>query len=205
MRQNFDDNITYLVGGQKIVRKFRDIPARMPFDETILDFLNDVSRKLMTDRRVREYSDVATFAFWIRRASVLKLKERFCGEDGNIHMGRGTVFHIAPSNVPVNYAYSLAAGLITGNANLVRVPSKDFPQTEIINSAINLVLEEYPQLKPYICLVRYGRSKEINDLFSGLADVRIIWGGDATIEEIRRSPLPPRSGEITFADRFSWQ
>lgn len=203
MRQNFDDNITYLVGGQKIVRKFRDIPARMPFDETILDFLNDVSRKLMTDRRVREYSDVATFAFWIRRASVLKLKERFCGEDGNIHMGRGTVFHIAPSNVPVNYAYSLAAGLITGNANLVRVPSKDFPQMEIINSAINVVLEEYPQLKPYICLVRYGRSKEINDLFSGLADVRIIWGGDATIEEIRRSPLPPRSGEITFADRFS--
>ena len=148
MRQNFDDNITYLVGGQKIVRKFRDIPARMPFDETILDFLNDVSRKLMTDRRVREYSDVATYAFWIRRASALKLKERFCAEDGNIHMGRGTVFHIAPSNVPVNYAYSLAVGLITGNANLVRVPSKDFPQTEIINSAINVVLEEYPQLKP---------------------------------------------------------
>ncbi|MBQ7463262.1 MAG: hypothetical protein IJS86_00205, partial [Lachnospiraceae bacterium] len=36
-----------------------------------------------------------------------------------------------------------------------------------------------------------------------MCDVRIIWGGDATIEEIRRSPLKPRAKEITFADRYS--
>lgn len=203
MRQNFDDDITYLVGGQEIIRRSKDIPARMPFDEDILDFFNDVSRKLMADRRVKEFPDVVTFAFWIRRASALRLKERFHRENGNLRMGRGIIFHIAPSNVPVNYAYSLAAGLLTGNVNLVRLPSKDFPQTDLINSAIEDLLEKYPQLKPYICLMRYGRQEEINDLLSGIADVRIIWGGDATIEEIRKSPLPPRSGEITFADRFS--
>lgn len=33
--------------------------------------------------------------------------------------------------------------------------------------------------------------------------MRVIWGGDATIAEIRKSSLPPRATEITFADRFS--
>ena len=45
--------------------------------------------------------------------------------------------------------------------------------------------------------------KEITDAFSALCNVRVIWGGDATIAEIRKSPLPPRSNEITFADRHS--
>jgi hypothetical protein len=33
--------------------------------------------------------------------------------------------------------------------------------------------------------------------------VRVIWGGDATISELRQSPLKPRATELTFADRYS--
>lgn len=33
--------------------------------------------------------------------------------------------------------------------------------------------------------------------------MRVIWGGDATIKEIRRAALLPRATEITFADRYS--
>jgi hypothetical protein len=58
-------------------------------------------------------------------------------------------------------------------------------------------------MKQYIICTRYDRSKDINDLFSSIADVRVVWGGDRTIAELRKSPLPPRSGEITFADRYS--
>ena len=83
------------------------------------------------------------------------------------------------------------------------IPSKDFPQVSIITDVINDVLSDYEDLEPYVILVRYERDKDINDLFSSLCDVRVIWGGDNTIEEIRRSPLPPRSGEVTFADRYS--
>ena len=82
-------------------------------------------------------------------------------------------------------------------------PSKDFPQIGIINGAIRDSLEDRPGMRPYICLVRYGRDQKINDLFSSMADTRIIWGGDTTISEIRKSPLMPRAGEITFADRYS--
>jgi len=193
--------ITYLVGGAETIVKMDALPARVPFEPETLAFLHELSQVLLAERL--EYPDAAAFAFWIRQASLQNLKARFFRESGNVRFGRGTAFHIAPSNVPVNYAYSLSAGLLTGNANIVRLPTKCFPQAEFIHMKINRVLEKHPALRPYICLVRYERDRELNDLLSRLADTRIIWGGDATIGELRKSPLAPRAGEITFADRCS--
>ena len=156
----------------------------------------------MKDPRSKIYSDVITFAFWIRKASLLKLRGRFTYKEGYL-LGKGVVFHIAPSNVPVNFAYSLVSGLVCGNANVVRVPSKDFPQVQIITEAFAKTLETRESLKPYVFCVRYGRDKDVNDYFSSICDMRVVWGGDRTIAELRKSPLPPRSGEITFADRYS--
>ena len=198
------DRVVFLCGSADTYARLPDISAKRPFDESIVDFLNDLSRTIMKNRAAKVYSDVVTFAFWIRKTSVMKLKERFEISDNNIHMGKGVVFHIAPSNVPVNFAYSLAAGLLTGNANIVRVPGKEFPQVDIVIEAISDVLKQHESMRPYIMLVRYERDKGINDFFSSIADVRVVWGGDQTIAELRKSPLPPRSGEITFADRYSF-
>ncbi len=206
MRQNFDEGIlervSFLAGSKDLVRALPGVPVKRPFEERIVAFLNDVSRALLADPQAKKFSDVVTFAFWIRRASILKLKDRF-EETGSLRLGRGVAFHIAPSNVPVNFAYSLVAGLLTGNANIVRIPTKDFEQVGMIVRAWNHVLEQYEDMKTYGLLVRYGREKAVNDLFSSMADVRIVWGGDATIAELRKSPLLPRSGEIAFADRYS--
>ncbi len=198
--------VQWLIGDADSILKGKIPAALPPFFDGILDFLDAVSKELMALREAKPYPDVVTFAFWIRRAQTVKLKERFYKkEDGNVHLGRGLAFHIAPSNVPVNFAYSLAAGLLTGNANVVRVPTKEFPQVAIICGAIEKVVNQsvYRALKPYINLVRYDREKAVNDIFSSLADTRIIWGGDNTVAEIRRSPLPPRASEIPFADRYS--
>ena len=195
--------VTYLVGSADIAAQLPEVHAKVPFDVSIVDFLNDVSRILMKDPRSKTFSDVITFAFWIRKGSILKLKERFEEKTEGIHLGKGVAFHIAPSNVPVNFAYSLVSGLLTGNANVVRVPSKDFPQVRIIADAFNKVFVEHEDIKPYILCIRYGRDKDINDLFSSVSDTRIVWGGNRTIAELRKSPLPPRTGEITFADRYS--
>lgn len=205
MQLNSDvlNRVTYLSGSAELTAQLPNVPAKVPFDDSIVDFLNEVSRKLMGNRTAKAYSDVVTFAFWIRKSSVMKLKERFEKKDSALHLGKGVAFHIAPSNVPVNFAYSLVAGLLNGNANVVRVPSKDFPQVSIIAEAFNDVLGQNEAMRPYIQLIRYGRDKDINDLFSSIADVRVVWGGNQTIEELRKSPLPPRSGEITFADRYS--
>lgn len=197
------NNLTYLVGNSDIVSQMPNTAVKKLFDDDICEFLNDVSKLLMKHPNSRQYSDIITLGYWIRKSSVMKLKERFDKKGGDIHLGRGVAFHIAPSNVPVNFAYSLFAGLMTGNCNIVRVPSKDFPQVSIITEAIQEALNKYQEIKSYIVLVRYDRNKEINDLFSSIADTRIVWGGDATIAELRKSSLPARSTEITFADRYS--
>lgn len=201
LNSNVLNRVSYLVGSADIAAQLPTVPALAPFDEKIVALLNDASRELMKDPRSKAYSDVITFGFWIRKGSVLKLKERFDSE--GLHLGKGVAFHIAPSNVPVNFAYSLVSGLLCGNANVIRVPSKDFPQVGIIADAFNKVMGNHPEMKPYVVCIRYGRDKDINDLFSSIADVRVVWGGNNTIAELRNSPLPPRSGEITFADRYS--
>ncbi len=198
------DKVTFLVGSKDRLSEMIASSAKPPFDEEIIEFLNNVSRILMKDTRSKLYSDVITLAFWLRKASVQSLKERYDDRrDKVILQGRGVVFHIAPSNVPVNFAYSLFVGMLTGNINIVRVPSKDFEQIRIITDAINNALNSDENLRNYVALVRYERDKLINDAFSSICDARIIWGGDATIDEIRKSSLPPRSIEIAFADRFS--
>ena len=174
------------------------------FDESVIGFMNTLSGILMKDRAAKAYPDVVTLGFWLRKANLMNIKEAYVEEkEGVRQIGRGLVFHIAPSNVPVNYAYSLFTGLLSGNANIVKIPSKDFPQVDLINKAIEKALEEWPTIAPYIALVRYGHEKEINDALSAMADARVIWGGDRTIEEIRKSPLHSRAVEVAFADRFS--
>ena len=159
--------------------------------------------------KIRAYSVVSGIKFKFSLCSLCPFFIIFCTckiFEGIFHISKYKIRSPKSSTVlcfPVNFAYSLVAGLLNGNANVVRVPSKDFPQVSIIADAFDAALDKYEEMRPYIQLVRYGRDKDINDLFSSIADVRVVWGGNQTIEELRKSPLPPRSGEITFADRYS--
>jgi hypothetical protein len=170
-----------------------------PFNDNVLEFFNELSKRLT---KVREYSDVATFGFWCRKAALQKEKAAY--DDLDLRLGKGVVFHSTPSNVPVNFAFSFSAGLLAGNANIVRLPGKDFEQVTIIIDAIKeLFAGNYANLSPYLCFVKYPPDKELHDKFSSVCDVRVIWGGDGTINELRQSPLKPRAVELTFADRYS--
>ena len=39
--------------------------------------------------------------------------------------------------------------------------------------------------------------------FSSKSNIRIIWGGDNTIDEVRESKLNSKSFDLTFPDRYS--
>ena len=95
--------------------------------------------------------------------------------------------------------------LLSGNSNIVRVPSQKFGQTEIIVNAINKLAQvpKYSNISNRIVLVSYDRNNDATNFFSLNCDVRIIWGGDETINKIRESLLQPRAFDITFADRYS--
>ncbi len=193
--------LEFVLGSEAIVDGMEKLCSLPIFSEEACSFLQGVSDSIMRNREARAYPDVMTFAFWCRRANLQQMKKLYSSE--NMRFGRGIVFHIAPSNVAVNFAYSMVASLLAGNASIVRVPSKEFPQLDLLCHTMEEVLGEVSSIRPYLCLVRYGHEKDINDAFSEMCDVRVIWGGDRTIHELRKSPLKPRAYEITFADRYS--
>lgn len=93
--------------------------------------------------------------------------------------------------------------LLAGNANIVRIPSKYFPQVDIICQAIESTLASFPDLFKRNAFVQYPSGHDATKMFSAEADARIIWGGDNTIEAIRSMPAKPRCVDISFADRYS--
>lgn len=196
--------LQYIVGDEEILVSLPMRQPWIPFDDRVVDFLDAWSKVLLKNKDTKQYPDVVTFAFWIRKANIMALKKRFVREDIVTRIGRGMMFHIAPSNVAVNYAYSLVAGLLMGNVNVVRIPSREFPQIVVINQCLNETLERMDsKMRERICLVRYEHQSGITGELSGHTDGRIIWGGDQTIAEIQKSKLPPRAVDIAFADRYS--
>lgn len=198
-----NSNYTLLFPRQMDWGRFIDMPADEPFSDSIVEFLNALSGSLMKDRESRLYPDVVTFAYFCRKANLMKLKAEYASDE--LRLGRGILFHIAPSNVPVNFGYTFVAGLLAGNKNIVRVSSKEFPQVDLIIKHIHIVSEqaEYQEVGSRLAFVRYDRTSEATSEFSAMANVRVIWGGDATISTIRKSELQPRAFDVCFADRYS--
>lgn len=176
----------------------------VPFADNVIEFLNALSGVLLKDRMSRLYPDVITFAFFCRKANILALKEKYTSVN-ELRLGRGILFHIAPSNVPINFGYSLVAGLLAGNNNIVRVSSKQFPQVDLIIRHLHELIEcgLYNEVANRIVLVRYDRTSDVSAFFSSICNVRVIWGGDATIKTVRQNAIPARSFDVCFADRYS--
>lgn len=196
------DQLDFLTGNCELLQNMQAVPTLPMFSQQVVDFLACLSQKLLADRNIRSYVDVISYAYWIRRASLMQAQDRHC--DRNCRIGRGTAFHITPSNVPVNFAVSMTSSLLAGNATAIRVSDKEFMQVEIICKAINELLEnEHEDMKPYLCIFRYRHDDVITAQLSAMCDIRIIWGGNRTIFQVRRAPLPPRAIELTFADRYS--
>lgn len=198
------DNYTLLFPIHIDWDKFTAYRPDVPFSDEVVEFLNALSGALMKDRQSRLFPDAITFAYFCRKANLQKLKAQYVRE-GELRLGRGVLFHIAPSNVPINFGYSLVAGLLAGNANVVRVSSKQFPQVDIIIKHLYELMEsgQYDDVANRIALVRYDRTSDASAYFSSVANVRVIWGGDATIQAIRQNAIPARSFDLCFADRYS--
>ena len=191
--------LSFVVGDEETLALMQDAKTLVPFSDEAIRFLDALSQTLF--KKGRAYSDVVTFAFWCRKGSLMREKKKY--ETGELRFGRGITFHSTPSNVAVNFAFSFAAGLLAGNPNVVRLPAKAFEQVDVISGAVREVLVAQPEMRPYVVFVKYGLIQEFSDYFSSICMNRIVWGGDMTIALMRKSPLPPRAVEVTFADRYS--
>ena len=177
-----------------------------PFDALIIDFLSRFSNELDKTKFTKSYKDLKTLSFFSRYQNLIILKKNFYTSQ-EIRIGQGLIFHVTPSNIPTNFAYSLIFGLLTGNSNVVKVTSKKFEQVSIICKILRKLLGEkkYRKLKDFIHICRYSQEQEIiSQELSLNSDARIIWGSDNTVSEIKKLKTKPKTVDVLFPDRYSF-
>lgn len=198
------EKAAFLIGTPQGWSRATHLPVRKIFDHSVLTLFDALSRVILADVAAREYPDLIAFALWIRRSALAGQQATY--SDHNIYLGRGVVFHVSPSNMAMMFAYTLAMGLLAGNVNVVRLPSRVFPQADYLLQRLNelLVTPAHCSLSSYVICMRYDRKEvEVTQVLSAACDIRVIWGGDDTIREIRKTPLLPNAFDMVFPDRYS--
>jgi len=179
-------------------------PKRLrPCSALVVRFLSALSKSILTRRESKQYPDLVTFAFFCRRASLNRIKDAYV--DSQMRLGWGVALHVAPANVPINAAFTFVFGLLSGNSNVVRLPSKTWPQ-------IDLFLEIYNEVSQQNDFADIGKSNSFirtdHDSVQLLAlvssaDALVVWGGDSTVAHFRSMQKKPRCAELYFPNRTS--
>lgn len=200
----FDNHkINYLVGNKSIKKIILEQPFRI-FSEKIINFFIKISEDIMKHKDINLYPDLASFAFFCREKNLSNLKKEHT-EHISKRCGRGVALHFTPSNVPMNFAYSLLFSLISGNVTLIRIGKNNYPQVltllKLINKRLNT--NKFKLIKKKIIIFNYEKNIDINNFLSKNCEIRVIWGGDESINEIRNSKISSYAYELTFPDRYS--
>jgi hypothetical protein len=172
-------------------------------DEGVQLFLNALSRVILNDKEARRHPDLATFGYFCRKATLARAIADL--PSAASRFGWGTMVHIAPANIPLNFAFSFVMGLLAGNSNIVRLPSRHFAQTLLCVALIDRVLAD-PTFKTMARRTRFVQTDRDSAALNGLiaeAAGLVVWGGDSTVRRFRALPKTPRCVELYFPDRVS--
>jgi Acyl-CoA reductase (LuxC) len=189
-----------------LLARLRTAPDLRPCDPRTLDFCAIFSKRLFATPRSRAHSELQALAYWMRPAALTRLAAEFAAlaTTDTVLAPRGMAFHITPANVDSVFVYSWLLSMLAGNRNVVRIASSISPQAgTILQACREAFAEAHPAVAKSTAILTYAHDQDTTAAFSAVCDVRVIWGGDATIQAIRAVPLPPHARELTFADRNS--
>lgn len=204
------DKLTYFLGNDTVLKEIKNQPPFPIFAEDTLEFLREIARQIRN--RKEKTSDLAAFGFWCGRINATIQKTATYEKTVNIEetvtiqekrMGRGVSLHFAASNMPMLFAYSMAAALLAGNCVIMRLSDRETEQEQILLEILKQIMDKHPMWKKRMVLLRYEHNSRMNNYLSALCDVRIIWGRDSTVEELKKSPLTEGAVDVTFTDRGS--
>jgi hypothetical protein len=175
-----------------------------PFDPSTMDLCAALSGRLM---RLREHPEAVALGFWMRPASLSRMREGFVAAipPQQLAVPRGLAFHVTPANVDTLFVYSWALSLLVGNANIVRLSSRSTTGRTRILEALSATLRD-PAMATHAArnaFILTDHHDGVLRALSAACDVRVIWGGDATVENLRRFPIPVRGRDVVFPDRHS--
>ncbi len=194
------ENIKYLCSSKKF-----STYVDAPFSKLVITFLNDLSILLLKDKSANKFGDILSLAFWLREKNITNLKKNFFNKNQN-KIGLGNIFHITPTNVPTNFAYSFVFGLVTGNSNLVKLPNQSFEQVDLICEKINFLFnkKKYLKYKNSNLFFKYNSNDIlITNKFSKISDARMVWGGDNTVKNIKKVETKIKVKDLYFTEKYS--
>ena len=180
------------------------LPVLPPFSPQARDFVAEFARRVLRLPGLRQFPELATLAHWFRPAALEHLARRVTTAEGSVVLARGRVFHLAPANVDVLFAYAWLMSLLCGNRNVARLSQKPGAQRDALVGLLRQMHDEglHPAILERTVLLTYPHDDNITRVISAGCHARIIWGGDATVARIRSIPLAPLALEIAFPDRF---
>ena len=113
----------------------------------------------------------------------------------------GTLLHIAAGNIEGLPAFSALEGLLTGNVNLLKLPSGD---TGLSLALLKLLTDIKPDLAPYLYVFSIPSADRTSlEVLASLADGIVTWGGDEAVRAAR-SMAPAGCKLIEWSHRLSF-
>lgn len=174
------------------------------FDDLIIDYIASISNLIQKDKKLKNDSSFFYLMIWSNKKHLLELKNKNISIYSRV--GRGLAFHVCPNNVPMNFIYSYFFGLLSGNSNIIKIPSRNFNEKNKILSLIKKSFEnkKFKKIKDSNRFVEFdSTSSSLPSKISLVADIKIIWGSDKTIKQIKNLKENPRCINISFPDRIS--
>ena len=179
-----------------------------PFDEISIQFLSTLSQTILKHKGIKHYPELVALAYWLRKSNISTIIGQFKKDinRSELIVPGGLAFHIAPSNVDTIFLYSWALSLLAGNLNIVRISQSQNEQLDLLLSLVRKVLinKKWLPISERNIVISYPKNDNINIFISSLSDLRILWGGDETVINIRQLPSKPTTKDIAFADKFSY-
>lgn len=177
--------------------------GRAPFDNGTLALLADLSRRLLALPRAEAAPQLTALGFWLRPAALEPLRGHVAPEGDTLAAPRGIALHLPPANVDTLFGYSWALSALAGNANVVRLPARLDPVAQTLLECIGAALQAAGEAHRHL-FCWYPADDTANARLSALADIRLVWGGDAKVEALGRVPVRPGGLSLGFPDRFSY-
>lgn len=174
-------------------------PAPLPVaDDSVMAFCVALSQRLLALGSA--WPDLVALGFWLRPAALRAHLPAYASRSP-----LGLTLHLVPSNVPTLGVFSWLMALLAGNSAIVRLSRRQDPvQQQLLAVCADLLAKpEWQAIAARVRFIRYGHDEAITAALSAQCDLRVVWGGDATVTAIRAIALPPRGRELVFPDRRS--
>lgn len=158
-------------------------------------------------RRLQQHpsSDVRGIAFWLRPLNVRALAARASGAAGPVRsFARGVIVQYLPGNTSILGIYTWTLSFLCGNRTALRLSARTPDlEADLYSAVLHTLADHGAEAEASTIVVRCTQDDMQMQELSAAADVRLIWGTDASVQAVRGLPSSPSCRDVAFGDRRS--